>query len=62
MLRLFERVHADGQTLVVVSHERRTAATADRMVSMRDGVLVDDVALPPGTDSTVEILAAGGRE
>ncbi len=62
VLRLFDRLRADGQTLVVVTHDQRTAATADRMVSMRDGVLVDDVALPSGTTSAVEILAAGGRE
>ena len=43
VLRLFDRLRADGQTLVVVTHDQRTAATADRMVSMRDGVLVDDV-------------------
>jgi putative ABC transport system ATP-binding protein len=62
VLRLFDRLRADGQTLVVVTHDQRTAATADRMVSMRDGVLVDDVALPSGTTSAVEILSAGGRE
>jgi putative ABC transport system ATP-binding protein len=62
VLRLFDRLRADGQTLVVVTHDQRTAATADRMVSMRDGVLVDDVALPSTTTSAVEILSAGGHE
>jgi putative ABC transport system ATP-binding protein len=62
VLRLFDRLRADGQTLVVVTHDQRTAATADRMVSMRDGVLVDDIALPSSTTSAVEILSAGGRE
>jgi putative ABC transport system ATP-binding protein len=62
VLRLFDRLRAEGQTLVVVTHDQRTAATADRMVSMRDGVLVDDVTLPSGTTSAVEILSAGGRE
>src|SRR4051794_23138508 len=38
---------------------KRTAATADRMVSMRDGVLVDDAALPASTTSAVEILSTG---
>ncbi len=62
VLRLFDRLHAQGQTLVVVSHDQRTAATADRMVSMRDGALVEDVALPTPTTSAEEILTAGGRE
>jgi putative ABC transport system ATP-binding protein len=62
VLRLFDRLHADGQTLVVVSHDQRTAATADRMVSMRDGALVEDVALPARTTSAAEILTSGSRE
>ncbi len=62
VLRLFDRLRADGQTLVVVTHDQRTAATADRMVSMRDGVLVDDLTLLSGTTSAVEILSAGRRE
>jgi putative ABC transport system ATP-binding protein len=61
VLRLFDRLRADGQTLVVVSHDQRAAATADRLVSMRDGALVDDVALPSNPTTAIEILT-GGRE
>jgi putative ABC transport system ATP-binding protein len=61
LLRLFDRLRADGQTLVVVSHDQRTAATADRMVSMRDGALVHEVALPSHTTTAAEILS-GSRE
>ncbi|WP_217549919.1 ABC transporter ATP-binding protein [Streptomyces sp. GbtcB6] len=42
VLRLFEELRTAGQTLVVVTHDERVAATADRLVSMRDGRLVDD--------------------
>ncbi len=62
VLRLFERLRAEGQTLVVVTHDQRTAATADRMVSMRDGALVEDHAFSPSTSSAVEILSGGARE
>jgi putative ABC transport system ATP-binding protein len=61
VLRLFDRLRTGGQTLVVVSHDQRTAATADRMVSMRDGALVHDVALPSGATTAAEILS-GSRE
>jgi putative ABC transport system ATP-binding protein len=57
VLRLFDRLRADGQTLVVVSHDKRTAATADRIVSMRDGALVHDVALSSDTTTAAEILS-----
>jgi putative ABC transport system ATP-binding protein len=62
VLRLFDRLRAEGQTLIVVTHDQRTVATADRMISMRDGSLVEDVALPHSATSTVDILSAGARE
>jgi putative ABC transport system ATP-binding protein len=61
VLRLFEELRADGQTLVVVTHDLRTAATADRMVSMRDGSFVDDVRLDAAGRSVAEILASPER-
>jgi putative ABC transport system ATP-binding protein len=45
VLRLFDQLHADGQTLVLVTHDERIAATADRLLTMRDGVLVDETRL-----------------
>jgi len=42
ILRLFEELHAAGQTLVVVTHDARIAAVADRVISMRDGAFADD--------------------
>ncbi|RKR86815.1 putative ABC transport system ATP-binding protein [Micromonospora pisi] len=42
VLRLFEELHASGQTLVVVTHDARIAAVADRVISMRDGAFADD--------------------
>ncbi len=61
VLRLFDRLRMNGQTLIVVSHDQRAAASADRMASMRDGALVHDVALPSGTTTAAEILS-GSRE
>jgi putative ABC transport system ATP-binding protein len=49
VLRLFESLHAAGQTLVVVTHDSRIAATADRMISMRDGTFIDETRLTGGT-------------
>lgn len=42
VLRLFDSLHAAGQTLVIVTHDSRIAATADRMITMRDGALLDE--------------------
>ena len=37
VLRLLDSLRSAGQTLVIVTHEERVAATADRLISMRDG-------------------------
>ncbi len=49
LLRLFDALHAAGLTLVVVTHDERIAATADRMISMRDGAFVDETRLVGGS-------------
>jgi putative ABC transport system ATP-binding protein len=49
VLRLFERLHAAGQTLVIVTHDDRVAATADRLITMRDGRFVDQTRLAGGS-------------
>jgi ABC-type lipoprotein export system ATPase subunit len=49
VLRLFESLHESGQTLVIVTHDQRVAATADRLISMRDGVFVDEMRMTGGS-------------
>jgi len=53
VLRLFDSLHEAGQTLVIVTHDTRVAATADRLISMRDGTFVDDTRLTGGTAGNV---------
>jgi putative ABC transport system ATP-binding protein len=48
VLRLFEQLHEAGQTLVIVTHDSRIAATADRLITMRDGAFVDETRLTGG--------------
>jgi putative ABC transport system ATP-binding protein len=47
VLELFRRLHADGQTILLVTHDRRVADAAERVLLMRDGRLVDDAAGTP---------------
>jgi putative ABC transport system ATP-binding protein len=56
VLRLFDRLHDAGQTLVVVTHDERIAATADRLISMRDGAFVDETRLTGGTTGNLGAL------
>jgi len=57
VLRLFDSLHQAGQTLVIVTHDARIAATADRLISMRDGSFVDDTRLTGGTSGKLGALA-----
>jgi ABC-type lipoprotein export system ATPase subunit len=57
VLRLFDRLHTGGQTLVIVTHDPRVAATADRMISMRDGTFTDQTRLQGGTTGRLGYLA-----
>jgi putative ABC transport system ATP-binding protein len=60
LLRLFESLHTAGQTLVIVTHDSRIAATADRMISMRDGAFIDETRLTGGTRGNLADLAGLG--
>lgn len=46
VLRLLDRAHADGQSILLVTHDLRVASTADRVVSLFDGMIVDDAPMP----------------
>jgi putative ABC transport system ATP-binding protein len=38
----FRHLHAAGQTIVLVTHDQAVAQTAERIVTLRDGVIVSD--------------------
>ena len=54
VLELFRRLHADGQTIVMVTHSPDVAAGAGRVVRMRDG----RIAAPTAADLTAAAPAA----
>jgi putative ABC transport system ATP-binding protein len=46
IMQLFEAIHAQGNTLVVVTHEEDIAAHARRIVRLRDGLVEKDMLIP----------------
>ena len=56
VLRIFEELHAAGQTLVIVTHDERIGATADRLIFMQDGAFVDETLLSGGTRRSLGAL------
>jgi ABC-type lipoprotein export system ATPase subunit len=57
VLRLLDSLRSAGQTLLIVTHDDRIAATADRLISMRDGAFVEETRLTHGTTGPLSELA-----
>jgi putative ABC transport system ATP-binding protein len=41
VMELFRRLHREGQSILLVTHDDEVASAADRIVEMRDGKIVD---------------------
>jgi putative ABC transport system ATP-binding protein len=54
IMKLFDRLHADGNTIILVTHERDIAAFAHRILSIRDGKVASDERV----DKTVAVGTA----
>ncbi len=44
IMRLFDRLHAEGNTIILVTHEQHIADHADRVVRLSDGQVIEDTA------------------
>jgi putative ABC transport system ATP-binding protein len=42
IMGLFRRLHADGQTIIMVTHEEDIAGNARRIIRLRDGLILSD--------------------
>ena len=63
VLALLSRRHGQGQAILLVTHDARVASVADRVISMRDGRIVDDTPLAAGADDArllSSLIRSGG--
>jgi putative ABC transport system ATP-binding protein len=62
ILRLFARLRESHQTLVLVTHDPRVAVTGERLLTMRDGQIVEDTRLDGGLSRQTVLTRIAGWE
>lgn len=63
VLAIFQRLHSQGRTIVVVTHDREVADHADRIIVMEDGRIAEEIAVSAPLDAEEELKSlANGEE
>jgi putative ABC transport system ATP-binding protein len=62
ILKVFAELRDAQQTLLLVTHDPRVAATADRLLGMRDGSIVEDTRLEGGLSRQTVLTQIAGWE
>ena len=62
IMALLRELHAEGLTIVLVTHEPALAATADRTIRVHDGEIVEDVRKPGVTVKDADHTALRAHE
>jgi putative ABC transport system ATP-binding protein len=57
VLDLLRRFNEAGQTIVLVTHDARVAASSQRVVSMRDGRIADETRLGDDSDAAMALAS-----
>jgi len=58
VLRLFERLHDDGRTIIIVTHSPEVATLTQRVITLRDGLVESDIHQAGGRVQAEPAVAA----
>ena len=61
ILALFDQLHADGQTIILVTHEESVAQHAKRIIRMKDGRIFTDLPAAEDQARRLELTAVLGK-
>ena len=62
ILALFQRLNAEGRTILMITHDREVAEYADRVLVLRDGRVVEDRAISEPRNAEEELRALPSEE
>lgn len=62
VLRILDELHAEGRTVIIVTHDKSIAARADRIIEISDGVIVSDERMPGRREPSQGAAAPGSVE
>jgi len=62
VLAVFQRLHGQGRTILLVTHDSAVAEHADRIVVLKDGSIAEDQKVERPHDAEAELREMGGKE
>jgi putative ABC transport system ATP-binding protein len=62
VMAIFQRLHQDGRTIIVVSHDRAVAEHAHRIIVLKDGTVAEDQPVAHPRDAEAEAVALAEKE
>ena len=62
VMAIFQRLHRDGRTIILVSHDRAVAEHANRIIVLKDGQIAEDHPMPNPRDAEAELRVLAEKE
>lgn len=54
VLQTFQKLNRDGRTIILITHDQHVAEYARRIIHIRDGQIIEDVANRPHEHDVIE--------
>jgi len=62
VLAIFQRLHREDRTIIVVTHDRAIAEHANRIIVLKDGMVAEDQPVAHPRDAEAEAIALAEKE